>query len=842
MRFVLRMAWHDSRAARRRLALFSLSIVLGIAALVAIGSFSANLHTAIEDQAKTLLGADLAVQSRVALTPEANAFLDGLGGEQAKEVSFSSMVVFPSSGNQTRLISLRAMEGAYPFYGEFLTDPADAPARLAAGEAVAVIEETLMSQYAVKVGDPVKLGSSTFTVVGALKKIPGESAAVAMLSPRIFIPYSRLTETGLLGPGSLVRYKTYFKFSGGTDVERLVGDLRTRFRELRLGFDTVEERKRELGQSIRNVYAFLSLVGFVALFLGAIGVASAIHVYVRQKIATVAVLRCLGASARKSFSVYLVQGFMLGLFGAVVGAALGVAIQLSLPALVKDLLPFDVDFYIAWSAVARGVGSGLVICFLFTLLPLLSIRRVSPLVAIRSSVAEDAGLRDPLRWAVYAAIVVAVGLFAWWQSPRWQVGLGFVGALVVSFGVLAGMARLVAWCARRFVPRRAPYVWRQGIANLHRPNNRTVLLLLALGLGTFLVVTLALTRATLVAQIQGTGDNNRPNLLFFDIQDDQIGPLQTILQDGGAELKAQAPIVTMRLRALKGRTVEQILKDNTSRIPSWTLRREYRSTFRGGLSATEKVVAGAFDSRVAPDAGVIPISIERELAKDMQLGLGDTIEFDVQGVPMETRITSIREVEWRRLEPNFFMVFPEGALEAAPKFFVVATRAETPADSARLQQAVVSALPNVSAIDLALILQTLDGIFSKVQFVIQFMALFTVITGVIVLAGAILSGRYQRLRETVLLRTLGANRGQLIRIQMVEYAILGALASVVGCALALGANALLAHFVFETTGVIAPLTLLGATAAVMAVTLATGLLSNRGVADHPPLEVLRQET
>ena len=842
MRFVLRMAWHDSRAARRRLALFSLSIVLGIAALVAIGSFSANLHTAIEDQAKTLLGADLAVQSRVALTPEANAFLDGLGGEQAKEVSFSSMVVFPSSGNQTRLISLRAMEGAYPFYGEFLTDPADAPARLAAGEAVAVIEETLMSQYAVKVGDPVKLGSSTFTVVGALKKIPGESAAVAMLSPRIFIPYSRLTETGLLGPGSLVRYKTYFKFSGGTDVERLVGDLRTRFRELRLGFDTVEERKRELGQSIRNVYAFLSLVGFVALFLGAIGVASAIHVYVRQKIATVAVLRCLGASARKSFSVYLVQGFMLGLFGAVVGAALGVAIQLSLPALVKDLLPFDVDFYIAWSAVARGVGSGLVICFLFTLLPLLSIRRVSPLVAIRSSVAEDAGLRDPLRWAVYAAIVVAVGLFAWWQSPRWQVGLGFVGALVVSFGVLAGMARLVAWCARRFVPRRAPYVWRQGIANLHRPNNRTVLLLLALGLGTFLVVTLALTRATLVAQIQGTGDNNRPNLLFFDIQDDQIGPLQTILQDEGAELKAQAPIVTMRLRALKGRTVEQILKDNTSRIPSWTLRREYRSTFRGGLSATEKVVAGAFDSRVAPDAGVIPISIERELAKDMQLGLGDTIEFDVQGVPMETRITSIREVEWRRLEPNFFMVFPEGALEAAPKFFVVATRAETPADSARLQQAVVSALPNVSAIDLALILQTLDGIFSKVQFVIQFMALFTVITGVIVLAGAILSGRYQRLRETVLLRTLGANRGQLIRIQMVEYAILGALASVVGCALALGANALLAHFVFETTGVIAPLTLLGATAAVMAVTLATGLLSNRGVADHPPLEVLRQET
>jgi len=842
MNFVFRMAWRDTRASRRRLALFSLSIVLGIAALVAIGSFSANLQEAIEGQAKTLLGADLAVQSRAVLTPEANSFLDSLGGQTSREVSFSSMVVFSASAGQTRLISLRAMEPGYPFYGTFETAPTDAPGKLAAGEAVAVIEETLMSQYAVKVGDPIRLGTSTFTVVGALKKIPGESAAVAMLSPRIFIPYTRLPATGLVGPGSLVRYKTYFKFGPERDVEKMVSDLRGRFRELRLGFDTVEERKRELGQGIRNVYAFLSLVGFVALFLGAIGVASAIHVYVRQKIATVAVLRCLGASAWRSFSVYLVQGLGLGLFGASIGAALGVGIQLSLPALVKGLLPFEVDFFIAWGAVARGVGSGLVICFLFTLLPLLSIRRVSPLVAIRSSFAENEGARDPLRWAVYVAIVGAVTLFALWQSPRWQVGLGFVGALIVSFGVLAGMAKVVAWVARRYVPRRAPYVWRQGIANLHRPNNRTVLLLLALGLGTFLVVTLTLTRATLLAQISSTGDNNRPNLLFFDIQDDQIEPLEGILKREGAELRAKAPIVTMRLRSLKDRTVEQLLKDEGAGIPGWTLRREYRSTFRGTLSATEKVIAGTFDGKVAPDAAAIPISIERDLAKDMQLALGDAVEFDVQGVAMKTRITSIREVDWKRLEPNFFIVFPEGALETAPKFYVAATRADSPAGSARLQQAVVSVLPNVSAIDLALILETLDGIFSKVQFVIQFMALFTVITGVIVLTGAIMSGRYQRLRETVLLRTLGANRRQLLQIQLVEYAILGVLAAVVGCGLALAANGLLAHFVFETTGAFAPWTLLGAVVAVVSVTLATGLLSNRGVTNHPPLEVLRQET
>lgn len=841
MNFILQMAWRDSRASRRRLLLASLSIVLGIAALVAIGSFNANLRQAIDDQAKTLLGADLEVGTRSRPTAEVEAFLAGLGGERAEEVAFATMIVFPRAGDQTRLVSLRAIDGSYPFYGTFKTRPADAPAALRAGRKVAVLEQTLLEQFGVNVGDPVRLGTETFTVAGALEQIPGESAAVAMLSPRVYIPLARLPETGLLGPGSLVRYKTFFKFPPGTDVEAMVAEKRERFRELRLGFDTVEERKRELGRSLRNMYAFLSLVGFVALFLGAIGVASAIHVHVRQKIPTVAILRCLGASARRSFGVYLVQGLGLGVVGSALGAGVGLTIQLLLPRLVGNLLPFDVEYFISWTAVARGTGAGLLICALFTLLPLLAVRRVSPLMAIRAQVA-DAARGDPLRWLVYGAIVAAVTAFALAQAPEWEVGVGFVVMLAVSFTVLAGLARAVAWAARRFTPRSAPYVWRQGIANLHRPNNRTVLLLLALGLGTFLVVTLALTRATLIAQIEGTGGGDRPNLLFFDVQDDQIGPLRDILAREGSPVRAEAPIVTMRISALKGRPVAEWLNQSEVDIPSWTLRREYRSTFRDALSGTEKVIAGEFVGRVAPETEVIPISVEAGIARDLHLEIGDEIEWDVQGLPMLTRVASLREVEWRRLEPNFFMVFPAGVLEPAPKFYVAATRAPTPADSARIQRAVVSALPNVSAIDLTLVLETLDGIFSKVQFVVQFMALFTVVTGVIVLAGAVLSGRFQRLREVVLLRTLGATRRQLVRIQLVEYALLGALGAAVGCALAVVANELLARFVFETTGVFAPGTLLAAGAAVTAVTLLTGMLSNRGVTDHPPLEVLRQET
>jgi putative ABC transport system permease protein len=842
MNFILKMAWRDSRASRRRLVLASFSIVLGVAALVAIGSFNANLQQAIDDQAKTLLGADLRVQARSAIDGDLAIALDKLGGQQASEVALSTMIVFPMAENRTRLATLRALEGGYPFFGDFETTPIDAPAVMAAGGRVAILEQTLMAQFGVKVGDAIKLGTNEFTVVGALHQIPGDSAAVAMLSPRVFIPKSELEATGLLGPGSIVRHRRYVVFDDGSDPLQVEENLRQQFVDDRLSIDTIEERKRELGQSLDNVYSFLSLVGLVALFLGAIGVASAIHVHIRQKITTVAVLRCLGASSWTSFAVYLVQGVGLGVLGSGVGALVGISVQLVLPALVGELLPFDVEFFIAWLMVFKGAGAGLLICVLFTLLPLLAVRQISPLAAIRSQVTNLATKADPLRRVLLGVIIFAVTGFSYIQAPNRKVFVIFVGMLAVSFLVLGGVSKLVAWAARRFTPKRAPYVFRQGIANLHRPNNRTVLLLLSLGLGTFLIVTLGLTRTTLLAQIEEMGGDDRPNLLFFDIQDDQIESLREILVKEQAPLVAEAPIVTMKIATLKGRPVSEVARDKGEGIPEWTLRREYRATFRDHVvDRTEKITAGEWVGRVESNIEVVPVSVEEGLAEQMNLSLGDEIEWDVQGLLMKTRVASLREVEWRRLEPNFFVVWPAGVLEPAPKFYVAAARVATPEDSARVQQAVVSVLPNVSAIDIQLVMDTLDGIFEKVQFVIQFMALFTVATGIIVLAGVVLSGRHQRLREVVLLRTLGATGRQLWQIQIVEYAVLGLLAAVVGCGLAMTANALLAYFAFETTGVYPLGTLAMAILGVVSITLLTGLLSNRGVTQHPPLEVLRAE-
>jgi putative ABC transport system permease protein len=880
MSFILRMAWRDSRASRRRLLLFSSSVVLGIAALVAIGALGVNLEHAIDGQAKALLGADLIVTSRSELPEAARQRVAELAVEQAREVSFSSMAAFPARDGLTRLVNVRALEGAFPFYGDLATVPADAPVRLRAGGAVAIVEETLLRQFGTEVGGRIRLGRTEFTVVGSLQKLPGESSAfTATVAPRVLIPLAALPGTGLAETNVLIRHRTLLRLDAAHPAEQVERELRREFRAERLSFDTVAERRRNLGRALENIEGFLSLVGFVALLLGAIGVASAIHVYVRQKIATVAVLRCLGATARQSFAVYLVQGVALGFVGALAGAALGVGVQFMLPRLLHDLLPFEVEFVFAWAPVVRGLASGLVICVLFTLLPLLAVRRVPPLAALRSAYADGiSAARDPWRVAIVALIVAAVIGFSIWQTPRVRDGVAFAVAMFVGFGLLAGLAKAVAWAARRWLPSGLPYVVRQGVANLHRPNNRTVLLLVSLGLGTFLMLTLVLTRTTLLREIELTSGPGRPNLLLFDIQEDQLDAVAKATAAEGAPVIVQAPIVTMRIAKLKGRKVEdwlrqsrvtpleaavpgasaepteaeneRALKEGGRRgrfgagngLPAWTLRREYRASYRGRLEGSERLVQGKFTGQVEAGEAVVPISIEEGLFKEMGLQLGDEIEWDVQGVPIRTRVTSVRAVEWRRLEPNFFVLFPEGVLEGAPRFHVAAVRATDPDHSARIQRAVVAASPNVSAIDLALVLQTVDGIFTKVAFVIQFMAMFTVVTGVIVLAGAVLTGRFQRVRESVLLRTLGATRRQLRAIELVEYAVLGALAALVGGGLATAANALLATFIFRLSASVPWLPLVVGTVAAAVVTVVTGLLTSRGVADHPPLQVLRQET
>ena len=843
--WVWRMAWRDSRTSRKRLGLALSSITVGIAALVAITSFDANVRTVIQNQAKSLLGADLVLHGRQPFAPETEAMierLDSLGGEQSREVSCSSMAYFPTSGD-TRLVHVRALNGDFPFYGRLVTEPGRAAQDFRSGVS-AVVDDSMMLQFNAKVGDEIKLGTQTFQIIGRLKKVPGEAGAAALIGPRVYIPLAALDRTGLIQTGSRVNYKVFFKFSEQTDVEQLVKDIQPHVAEYHLDVDTVQERTDSLGEVMENLTRFLNLVGFIALLLGGVGVASAIYVYVTHKMNTIAILRCVGGRAEQVFAVYVIQVLALGLLGAGIGAGLGIAVQTVLPTVLGDFLPVQMSFAIAWGAVCQGILIGLGMSFLFALLPLLSVRSVSPLQLLRVATDTPSRHREPGWWLLVFCIALGLSTFALLNTARWNHGLSFVAGLGLAGGLLAGMAQLIMVGVRAYFPDSWPYVWRQGLANLYRPNNQTRVLILALGLGTLLLVVLYLSQHMLLSQVALAGSANQPNLLVFDIQTDQRQAVEELVRSFELAVLEQAPIVTMRLTTINGRKVTDIRDQNQT--AEWALLREYRATYRDHLIDTETLVEGAWQGTVAvdeaaPTNGVIPISLEVEIAKTLEVTLGDELVFDVQGVPVTTTVGSLRKVNWQRVRTNFFVVFPVGVLEDAPQVFALLSRVETPQRSATLQRAIVQQFPTVSAIDLSLILQTVDTMLSKIAFAIRFMAFFSVLTGLIVLASAVMAGRYQRLRESVLLRTLGASRTQIRSIMLVEYFLLGGFGALSGIGLALLSSWALAYFLFETVFAPALLPIILTFVLIVGLTLLVGMLGSRGICDRPPLEVLRSQ-
>ena len=842
MAFIPRMAWRDSRSSRRRLLLFSISISLGVAALIAIGLFRSSLSQAIDEQARSLLGADLVVESSRPFTREQEQMLRSLGETQAREVRFRTMALFPKGGG-TRLVYVRALGGNFPFYGQMETAPPSAAQSFRNGGA-AVPEESLLFQFRAQAGDSIKIGEATFTIAGALTKMPGEASPAASFAPRVYIPLQDLAKTNLLQPGSLARYLNFVKFAPGTDVAAEVQKLAPQIESAGLEYDTVAKRKKDLGEALDNLYRFLNLVGFISLLLGAVGVASAIQAHLQQKIRTAAVLRCLGAAGRTTVAIYLLQAMAMGLVGAVTGAALGLVMHRLLPAALQSYIPFVLPTAIDWRPVLEGMAIGLAVCILFALPPLLRFRRVSPLLTLRAAAAEGSASRqrDFLSGLVYLVIAASLTVFAILQADKWTDGLFIAGGLGLAVAILVGMAKLLIFLVRRLLPQRWSFVLRQGLANLHRPNNRTLLLTLSLGLGTFLLLSIYLTRDVLLTQFRSIDAQNQPNIFLFDIQPAQTKAVADLVRQNQLPVLQQAPIVTMRLVEVKGRKSADILKDAHNQVPEWELEREYRSTYRDELSETEKLTAGKWIGHFDYHPGqTVPVSVEKDIARDLGLTIGDALVFDVQGVPIKTSVASLREVDWKRFQTNFFVVFPTGVLENAPTFNVLVSRVPTPAASARLQNAVVAKFPNVSALDLTSVIQTVDSILGKVALVIRIMSLFTVGTGLIVLGSTIWSGRYQRLRESVLLRTLGASRGQIWKILFTEYLFLGLLASATGIVLALGASWALAVFVFKLAYAPTVWPVICAALIVTALTVAVGLLTSYGIGSTPPLEVLRGE-
>ncbi|MBO0931430.1 FtsX-like permease family protein [Fibrella sp. HMF5036] len=831
------MAWRDSRRSRQRLLLFISAIVLGIAALVAINSFGDNLARSIDEQAQELLGADLTISGAQPPSQKIKNILQGLGNERSTETAFASMVLFPRTGG-VRLAQVKALDGGFPYYGAWDVQPASAIAQFRNNAPVALVDDALLTQFGANVGDSVRVGELVFRVAGRVLKTPGGTAATAAVSPTVFIHGPYLPLTGLLQKGSRVNYKYYYKFAKTTNIATLVKQLEPTLDKASLSTDTVANRKQQTGRAFADLTKFLNLVAFIALLLGCVGVASAVQLYVREKITSVAILRTLGASGWQSFQIFLLQTALMGLFGAILGAVLGSVLQWALPLVFGSFLPVAVNTVLSWTSILQGVVTGLLISLLFAALPLLLIRNVSPLRTLRSSYDADISGRDPLQAVVVVLIVLFVTGFAYWQTRDWKLALGFAGGIGVSFGVLAGMGRLLMAAVRRFFPRNWSFVWRQSLANLYRPQNQTLILLISIGLGAFLITTLYLTQTLLLGRVQFSASGKQPNMVLFDIQREQTAGVRALVQQSGLPVMMQVPIVTMRLEGINGSSLAQLRKDTSLHIPEWALNREYRVTYRDTLISSETIKSGSV--QVMND-GLPAVTFEADFMKQMHLKLGDKITFNVQGAPIETTVGGTRTVDWNRVQTNFLVVFPNGVLEQAPQFSVLMTRVPDTKTSAQFQRALVGKFPNVSAIDLGLILKTLDDILSKISFVIRFMALFSILTGLVVLGSSVVISKYQRMQESVLLRTLGANRRQILYITLIEYGLLGLLASLSGIMLSVAGTWGLAHYVFETPYNPSVWPLLAVVGIVTTLTVLIGLLNSREVLTRPPLEVLRAE-
>jgi putative ABC transport system permease protein len=859
---LLAIAWRESRTARRRLLLYMSSISLGVSALVAIDSFTENVSESVSEQSRALLGGDVALMARQKYSTKVTQLLDSLertGVGVSRVTQFASMALVPRTGG-TRLVQVRAVSAKYPFYGVITTEPAGLWPGLQAGPNVIVDPAVLVSLNA-RVGDTLMLGTARFVILAAIKSVPGDVGVSAAIGPRVFIPESRLAETGLLVFGSRAEYESLLKMPPGLSPARFAARFNPVFSTdtPRVRLRTVAENEMDLTSSIEQLGNFLGIVGLVALLLGGIGVASGVHAFVMRKIDTVAILRCLGATSGQVLVIYVLQAAAMGFVGALAGAALGVAVQFALPWVLQEFLPVDVAVTLAPSAIGLGLGIGVWVALIFALRPLLSLRGVSPLQTLRRESDADVmrrARRDSAGLVVSFAIVASVLAIALSRAGTVERAVAYAGAIGGAILVLWSTALLLSWASRRLVRPRWSFVVRQGMANLYRPGNQTRSVILALGFGMFLMSTLYQVQQNLLKYLDVRLEQARANVVFFDVQGDQQPGVDSIIRAGGHQVIENAPIVPMRIAAINGKSVAEMLAETDSLQranratraagdarplrrgrATWGLRREFRSTYRAGTAPSEKLLTGKW---FEPNDTTPRISVEREMAEDLLLNLGDTVTWNVQGVRIPTIVSSTREVTWARFEPNFFVVFNPVSLEGAPKQFAVLVNVATPSQVAALQRDMVQKYPNVSSLDLSLIQRTVNDVLGKVTSAIRFMAIVCLGFGIPVLFSAVAATRRERLREGVLLKTLGATRRQVSRIMLVEYALLGALGSAAGMLLSMGGAWLLMKFVFEQSysPAIAPVLMVAAAMTTLAIVI--GLATGREVFRQTPMAALRE--
>jgi putative ABC transport system permease protein len=861
--FFFRTLARESRGSRGRLAFFLACLAVGVAAVVAVAGLSASLRDGIRREARQLLAADLAVRGNQPIPPEGLKAIDALPGSRRTDVKETvTVAAAPARDGQpgtSQVVELKVVDGVYPFYGRLDLKP-ERPLHELLAPGTTVVASELLSHLGMKVGDSLLIGGQPFRVAGVVLAEPDRVGVSFTLGPRAFLSGPGFARTGLEAQGSRMSYRELVRLPDGTTGAGLAEAAERLKRVLPPGdffrVETYRNAQPALQQNITRVERFLGLVALLSLFVGGIGVAQSVRAWLAGRLDAIAILKCLGMRPREIFPLYLGQTVLLGLTGSIIGILAGVAVQMVLPRLFPDLIPPELIRPWQPAALLRGLGLGVGVALLFSLPPLSAVLRVPPARVLR----RDAEPLPRHRW-VTGATMLALALGVWGmaavQSGSALLGAQFTGGVALVTAALAAAAFLVSWGVRK-LPRDFSYrPWlRHGIAALARPGAAAGGAIVALGLGVLVVLGMSLVERRVTAQLEKELPANAPSAFLIDIQPAQWPGVQKLLQQQGARGIESVPVIMARISAIDGVRAEDLVppqedrKDGESRERNrregregrrdggrrWALTREQRLTYMAQLPKDNKVVAGALWS----DPTHAEVSLEKDYADDIGAHLGSTLTFNIQGVPLDLKVTSLRTVDWATFGINFFLVVEPGVLESAPQQRLAVARMPKGSEQ-RMQDQLAASYPNVTFLRIREILDKVLKVLRRISLGIRFLGGFTVVAGIAILAGAVSAGSARRGREVALLKTLGMTRRGVIATFAVEYALVGLVAGLIG---AFG-GAVLAWGVvtrgFEVPWAFDPWRLGAALAASVVLTVVAGLAASLRALERRPIEVLRAE-
>jgi len=850
MKFVVNLAWRELRASWRRLLFFFICIAIGVGSIVALRSLVQNVKAALGHEARSLLTADVQASSGSPWNAEIKATLERYYKSplvEAHTETIETATMLRSVENENappKMVELKAVQPQFPFYGEVvLAGGAKYSHSLVKGGG-ALVRQSLMSVLDLKVGDRVRIGDLDFAIRGVIESEPGGGMNAFSFGPRVIIDYDDAVAAGVNQWGSRARYRALFKTREGAMNPLLEGLQRDLRKQPHVAVRSFRFSQDRMSESLTQVEDYLSLVGLIILVLGGIGVSSVTRVFVQQKMKTIAILKCLGGKNARVLGAYLAQILTLGLLGSLMGLLVAKAVTALLPRLFAGLIPFNVEFGLTWQAALQGLGVGTLISLLFSLTPLLEIRRIKPILVLRSLTETGQAGRAfrKLDWMKLASsLIVVLGLVALasWQAGSLEVGAIFLGglaAMTLALNVMAAALMKFAHGARRL----PSFSVRQGVNSLYRPGNQTRIILMAVGLGVFFVVAVRSLQLNLREEFAIDMNALRADMYLIEIQPDQRGGVGEIVAKYTGSKPQLVPTVSARLAGISNSQANlDNIKPNESR---GLMGREYIMTYRSHLEDFEQVLAGEFwNSPLPPDAEP-EVSIEELLHKELGLNIGDTMTFNVQGRHVTARVANVRRVDWRNARTGFLVVFRPGPLDRAPAKYIAAIKG--PADSgarARLQRDLIVKYTNISVVDVRDVIEVARGIVQNISLAVSFVGGFVFLSGLLILIGSIAMTKFHRLYESAILKTLGAKKKLIIATLLVEYGVLGLLAGALGSSAAVALTWAVSEHALKIDWRFIPSVNLLGIVVTAALVMAVGALSSWDVMVKKPLGILRAE-